>query len=96
MARTQRLPVRHHRSWNHHDAGAGNLCAPTQVDVFANQRDVIRKTAERLKEVTTDQDRSTGSHKDVALGVVLAGVDLAIVETFHHSTETVKHLTNVQ
>ena len=79
-----------------HDSRAGNLGAPTQVEVFAKHRDERVETAQGRKQVGAHERYSPGRDEDVALEVLLAVVNLANYDAFLDHTKAVRGLAHVQ
>ena len=84
-----RLAVAHPRVRGHDDAGAGHLAAPREVEVLPHGHDPGVEALELGEEVGPDEDAAARGHEDVAHGVVLAVVDLALDDAVHHGARLV-------
>ena len=96
LTRRDRLAVGDLGQRRDHDARAGDLRAPTQVEVFAEQRDHGSNPRSVAKRSARTSVTPAGRDEDVALEVLLAVVDLADLDAFAHDPEAIAGLTDVQ
>ena len=84
-----RLAVAHPRVRSHHDARARDLAAPREVEVLPHGDDPGVEALELGEEIGPDQNAAARGHEDVAYGVVLPVVDLALDDAIHHGARLV-------
>ena len=84
-----RLAMPYPRVGSHHDARSRDLAAPRQVEVLPHGDDSGVEAFELGEEIGPDQDAAARGHEDVAHGVVLPVVDLALDDAIHHGARLV-------
>ena len=84
-----RLAVTHPRVRSHHDARPRDLAAPREVEVLPHGDDPGVEALQLGEEIGSDQNAAARRHEDVAYGVVLPVVDLALHDAIHHGARLV-------
>ncbi len=72
-----------------HDTRARHLAAPREVEVFTHGDDPAVEALELREEIGPHQNAAAGGHEDVAHGVVLPVVELALSNAIHHGARLV-------
>ena len=96
LTRGDGLAVDDARLGGDHDARTRHLRSPTQVQVFADERNQRVEAAQGAKQVGANQGDAAGRHEHVALEVLLSVIDLTGYHAVAHDTESVAGLTHVQ
>ena len=83
------LPVAHPGVRGDHDAGAGHLAAPGEVEVLPHGDDARVESFELGEQVRPHQNAAARCHEDIAHRVVLPVVDLAFGDAIHDGARLV-------
>ena len=91
-----RLAVAYPGVGGDHDPRAGDLAAPREVEVLAHGDDPGVEPVQLGEEVGPDQNAPARGDEDIAHGVVLPVVDLALEDAVHHGARLVATHADVE